>query len=63
MTIQDVIRVVTITTSNHYLPSLEHKYESLKRQANVLESEKQDSAKILPAYNEQVLALGDRFTL
>jgi len=58
MSIQDVNRVLTIT--NNHLPSLEYRYESLKREVNSKESEKQDQATIVRAYNDQVTVLGNR---
>ena len=59
MSVRHVNSLLMIANNN--LPSLEHKYESLKREVNSKESEKQNLAKIIQDYNDQVVALGRRF--
>jgi hypothetical protein len=56
MSVQDVSRVLAV--ANSYLPSVQNKYDDLKREIAVLEGDKRNSTVVFQDLNNQILAMG-----
>lgn len=59
MNVENVSRLLVV--ANNYLPSVEDRYENLKREVGSLEGEKRNSTMIFQGLNDQIMSLGKTF--